>query len=212
MHRVVIVEDHAGVREGLHGLLELEDDVAVVGVAESVDEIPDVVRTTRPDVLLLDIHLGAANGLDAVHAIRCISPATRVVVMTASDDDADHRRAFEVGVDGVLRKQTAPETLTAGVRTACRIAPSSPSPDGARTDGLRGTARSIPEERLSALELEVVRLVGAGYRNKEVAAILGIGHLELVRLLTRILRVCGVPDRVGLVMYALNHHIISRAA
>ena len=206
MHRVVIVEDHAGVREGLRGLLELEDDVAVVGVAESVDEIPDVVRTTRPDVLLLDIHLGAANGLDAVHAIRRISPATRVVVMTASEDEADYRRAVEVGVDGVLRKQTAGETVVEGIRTACRTVSSSTG-----TDGVRDTARSTPEGQLNDLELEIVRLVAAGYRNKEVAAILGIRHLELVRLLTRILRVCGVPDRVALVMYALNHHI-SRAA
>jgi len=199
-HRVVIVEDHADVREALRGLLELEDDVTVVGVAGSVEEIPDMIRTTHPDVLLLDIHLGTANGLDAVQAIRDISPETRVLVMTASEDEADHRRALEVGVDGLVRKQAAREAVTAGVRTVCRTPAARTTP-----------ARAIPEEQLNDLELEVVRLVTAGYRNKEVAAILGIAHLELVRLLTRILRVCGVPDRVGLVMYALNHHI-SRAA
>jgi two-component system NarL family response regulator/two-component system response regulator DegU len=93
--RIVIVDDHTLFREGLRTILEMEEDIEVVADAESAEDIVELVWQTKPDLLLLDICMPQGNGLDAVPAVVRISPETRVLVLTACDEE--HVRAFKLG-------------------------------------------------------------------------------------------------------------------
>jgi DNA-binding NarL/FixJ family response regulator len=216
--RVVIVDDHTLFREGLRTILEMEEDIEVVADAENAEDIVELIWQTRPDVLLLDIRMPQGCGLDAVPAVLRISPRTQVLVLTACDEKEEHVRAFKLGAKGVILKDSARQTLMQAIHTVCggqvwvdprmatalveelsHLGPESAGPAGRDENGLT--------ER----ELEIVRLVASGYKNKEVGNTLTISERTVKTHLTNIFQKLGVRDRVGLVMYALRHGL-TRAA
>ena len=216
--RVVIVDDHTLFREGLRTILEMEDDIEVVADAENAEDIVELIWQTRPDVLLLDIRMPQGSGLDAVPAVLRISPRTQVLVLTACDEKEEHVRAFKLGAKGVILKDSARQTLMQAIHTVCggqvwvdpRMATalveelSHLGPESA-------TAAPRDENGLTERELEIVRLVASGYKNKEVGNTLTISERTVKTHLTNIFQKLGVRDRVGLVMYALRHGL-TRAA
>jgi DNA-binding NarL/FixJ family response regulator len=216
--RIVIVDDHTLFREGLRTILEMEEDVEVVADAENAEDLVELVWQTKPDVLLLDIRMPQGSGLDAVPAVLRISPRTQVLILTASDEKEEHVRAFKLGAKGVVLKDSARETLMQAIHTVCtgqvwvdpRMAGvlveelSHLGPGGASATGR-------DENGLTERELEIVRLVASGYKNKEVAVTLTISERTVKTHLTNIFQKLGVRDRVGLVMYALRHGL-TRAA
>ena len=215
--RVVIVDDHTLFREGLRTLLEMEEDIEVVADAESAEDIVELVWQTKPDVLLLDIRMPQGSGLDAVPAVLRISPRTQVVVLTACDEKEEHVRAFKLGAKGVVLKDAARQTLMQAIRAACAgqvwvdprmtgtlVEELSHLPEGAASGGR-------DENGLTERELEIVRLVASGYKNKEVGQTLTISERTVKTHLTNVFQKLGVRDRVGLVMYALRHGL-TRAA
>jgi two-component system NarL family response regulator len=216
--RVVIVDDHTLFREGLRTILEMEDDLEVVADAENAEDIVELIWQTRPDVLLLDIRMPQGSGLDAVPAVLRISPRTQVLVLTACDEKEEHVRAFKLGAKGVILKDSARQTLMQAIHTVCggqvwvdpRMATalveelSHLGPDNAG-------AAPRDENGLTERELEIVRLVASGYKNKEVGNTLTISERTVKTHLTNIFQKLGVRDRVGLVMYALRHGL-TRAA
>lgn len=215
--RIVIVDDHTLFRDGLRHILEMEEGIEVVADAESAEDIVELVWQTRPDVLLLDIRMPQGSGLDAVPAVLRISPRTRVLVLTACDEKEEHVRAFKLGAKGVILKDSARQTLMQAIQTVCagevwvdpRMAGTlveeiSHLPEGA-------SLGSRDEHGLTERELEIVRLVASGRKNKEVGATLTISERTVKTHLTNIFQKLGVRDRVGLVMYALRHGL-TRAA
>lgn len=216
--RVVIVDDHTLFREGLRTILAMEDDIEVVADVESAEDIVELMWQTRPDVLLLDIRMPQGNGLDAVPAVVKISPGTQVLVLTACDEKEEHVRAFRLGAKGVILKDSARQTLIQAIRTVCRgemwVEPrmssllieelSRPSPEA---EG--GSAQH--ENGLTERELEIVRLVAQGFKNKEVGSTLSISERTVKTHLTNIFQKLGVRDRVGLVMFALRHGLTEAA-
>ena len=216
--RIVIVDDHTLFRDGLRTILETEEDFEVVADAESAEDIVELVWQTRPDVLLLDIRMPQGSGLDAVPAVLKISPNTQVLVLTASDDKEDHVRAFRLGAKGVILKDSARQTLMQAIRTVCRGEVwMDPRMSGALAEelshiGSEGDPISTRQENgLTERELEIVRLVASGYKNKEVGATLAISERTVKTHLTNIFQKLGVRDRVGLVMYALRHNLTAAA-
>jgi len=210
--RVVIVDDHTLFREGLRTILEMEEDIEVVADAENAEDIVELIWQTRPDVLLLDIRMPQGCGLDAVPAVLRISPRTQVLVLTACDEKEEHVRAFKLGAKGVILKDSARQTLMQAIHTVCggqvwvdprmatalveelsHLGPESAGPAGRDENGLT--------ER----ELEIVRLVASGYKNKEVGNTLTISERTVKTHLQNIFQKLGVRDRVALVMYALQH-------
>ena len=210
--RLVIVDDHTLFREGLRTILETEDDFDVVADAESAEDVVELVWQTRPDVLLLDIRMPQGSGLDAIPAVLKICPSTQVLVLTASDDREEHMRAFRLGAKGVVLKDSARQTLTQAIRTVCR---GEMWMDPRMSDALASELTQIGsdtsairlESGLTERELDIVRLVSSGYKNKEVGATLMISERTVKTHLTNIFQKLGVRDRVGLVMYALKHNL-----
>jgi DNA-binding NarL/FixJ family response regulator len=216
--RIVIVDDHTLFREGLRTILETEEDIEVVADAESAEDIVELVWQTRPDVLLLDIRMPQGSGLDAVPAVLKISPNTHVLVFTACDEKEEHVRAFRLGAKGVILKDSARQTLMQAIRTVCRGEVwMDPRMSGALAEelshiGSEGDPISTRQENgLTERELEIVRLVASGYKNKEVGATLAISERTVKTHLTNIFQKLGVRDRVGLVMYALRHNLTAAA-
>jgi two-component system response regulator DegU len=216
-HRVVIVDDHTLFREGLRTILEMEEDIEVVADAENAEDIVELVWQTKPDVLLLDIRMPQGSGLDAVPAVLRISPRTQVLVLTACDEKEEHVRAFKLGAKGVVLKDSARQTLMQAIHTVVTgqvwvdprmagvlVEEISHLPSGGPTGGR-------DENGLTERELEIVRLVASGYKNKEVGITLTISERTVKTHLTNIFQKLGVRDRVGLVMYALRHGL-TRAA
>ena len=210
--RVVLVDDHTLFREGLRTILQLEDDIEVVADVESAEEIVELVWQTKPDLLLLDICMPQGNGLDAVPAVVRISPETRVLVLTACDEQAEHVRALMLGAKGVVLKDSARQTLMQAIRTVCRGEVWFDPRMRRDLAGGVGPGEHAPETRsarsgngLTDRELEVVRLVASGQKNKEVSAALTISERTVKAHLQNIFQKLGVRDRVALVMYALQH-------
>ena len=209
--RIVIVDDHTLFREGLRTILEMEEDIEVVADAESAEDIVELVWQTRPDVLLLDIRMPQGSGLDAVPAVLRISPRTQVLVLTACDEKEEHVRAFKLGAKGVILKDSARQTLMQAIRLVCRGEVwMDPRMSGALADELSHMGEpDAPSTRhetgLTERELEIVRLVASGYKNKEVGNTLTISERTVKTHLTNIFQKLGVRDRVGLVMFALRN-------
>jgi two-component system response regulator DegU len=217
--RIVIVDDHTLFREGLRTILSTEDDLEVVADVESAEDLVELVWRTKPDLLLLDIHMPTGSGLDAVPAVLKISPQTQVLVLTASDDRDDHVRAFRSGAKGVVLKDSARQTLVQAIHAVCRgDVWMDPRMSGALAEELThmGSGGDEPapprnENGLTERELEIVRLVASGYKNKEVGATLMISERTVKTHLTNVFQKLGVRDRVGLVMYALKHNLTAAA-
>jgi DNA-binding NarL/FixJ family response regulator len=216
-HRVVIVDDHTLFREGLRTMLEMEEDIEVVADAENAEDIVELVWQTKPDVLLLDIRMPQGSGLDAVPAVLRISPRTQILVLTACDEKEEHVRAFKLGARGVILKDSARQTLMQAIHTACTGQVwVDPRMTGALVEELShlpesGGGGGRDENGLTERELEIVRLVASGFKNKEVGNSLTISERTVKTHLTNIFQKLGVRDRVGLVMYALRHGL-TRAA
>lgn len=210
--RLVIVDDHTLFREGLKTLLHMEGDLEVVADLESAEDVVEVVWQMKPDVLLLDIRMPQGSGLDAVPAIVRINPGTQVLVLTACDEMEEHVRAFKLGARGVVLKDSARQTLIQAIRAVCRgevwmdprmrgVLVAELGRGGDDEDAL-GVAR---DDGLTERELEIVRLIAAGKKNKDVAATLSISERTVRTNLTSVFQKLGVRDRIGLVMYALRH-------
>jgi DNA-binding NarL/FixJ family response regulator len=209
--RLVLVDDHTLFREGLRTILEAEDDFEVVADLESAEDIVEYVWRNRPDLLVLDIRMPTGSGLDAIPAVLKISPSTQVLVLTASDEKDEHVRAFRLGARAVVLKDSARQTLVQAIRTVCSggtwVDPRMGRLLTADLDSASGdsdTSSLRHENGLTERELEIVRLVASGYKNKEVGATLLISERTVKTHLTNIFQKLGVRDRVGLVMYALR--------
>ena len=216
--RVVIVDDHTLFRDGLRAILSMEDDFEVIADVESAEDIVELMWETKPDVLLLDIRMPQGSGLDAVPAVVRISPNTTVIILTACDEMEEHVRAFKLGARGVVLKDSARQTLVQAIRSVCRGEIwMDPRMRGVLVaelarSGSEGDELAIDrDDGLTDRELEIVRLVAAGKKNKEVAALLAISERTVRTNLTSVFQKLGVHDRIGLVMYALRHGLTAAA-
>jgi DNA-binding NarL/FixJ family response regulator len=216
--RVVIVDDHTLFRDGLRTILGMEDDFEVIADVESAEDIVELMWETKPDVLLLDIRMPQGSGLDAIPAICRISPNTTVIVLTACDEMEEHVRAFKLGARGVVLKDSARNTLVQAIRSVCRGETwMDPRMRGvlvaelARSGDDGDTLAIDRDDGLTDRELEIVRLVAAGKKNKEVAEQLAISERTVRTNLTSVFQKLGVRDRIGLVMYALRHGLTAAA-
>jgi DNA-binding NarL/FixJ family response regulator len=194
--RVLIVDDHPVVRDGLRGVLEGEPDMRVVGEAGHGAEALARARTTAVDVVLMDLRMPVMGGVEAIRELRRAVPDTRVLVLTTYDTDRDVLPAIEAGATGYLLKDTPREELLRAVRAAHRgEAVLSPAVAGR----LMGQVRTPVQEALSARELEVLRLVAAGSTNRETARQLFISEATVKTHLLHIYAKLEVRDRASAV-------------
>ncbi|MBN9153705.1 MAG: response regulator transcription factor [Microbacterium sp.] len=200
MIRVLVVDDHAMVREGLASVLAADGDIEVVGAAANGAEAVDLVRAHVPDVVVMDLSMPVMDGVAATRAVRDAAPGTRVLVLTSFTDRDRVRRAIEAGAVGYQLKDAEPADLRAAVRSVeAGFAPLDPRVAGALLP------TGDPAHGLSARERQVLQLVTEGRANKQIASALGISEATVKAHLGRIFREIGVADRTSAALWARDH-------
>jgi DNA-binding NarL/FixJ family response regulator len=207
--RVLLADDQALFREGLHTLLSVQPDLDVVGEAANGEEAVRLATELRPDVVLMDLQMPVLDGVAATRQLRAACPACHVIVLTTFDDDETVFEGLRAGAAGYLLKDTPSARLAEAIRAAARgesfLEPSVAAKVVAEfarlsTVGAAASAPSAPApsplaEPLSDRELEVLRLVAQGASNKEIAAALFLAEGTVKNYVTNILGKLGVGDR-----------------
>ncbi len=204
--RLVIVDDHPVVRDGLRGMLESQPDFEVVGEGANGEEAVQLASSLEPEVMLMDLRMPVMDGVTALERIKSSSPAVKVLVLTTYDSDADILPAIEAGAMGYLLKDTSREDLYSAIRATAR-GESVLSPGVAAR--VLGQMRAPGEEKLSSRELEVLQLVAEGHSNKEIGDRLHISQATVKSHLIHIFDKLGVSDRTAAVTSALRRGILS---
>jgi DNA-binding NarL/FixJ family response regulator len=203
--RLLIVDDHPVVRDGLRGMLESQPDFEVVGEAGDGSEAVQQVENLKPDIVLMDLRMPVMDGVTALGEIKANNPEVQVLVLTTYDSDADILPAIEAGAAGYMLKDSSKEELYDGIRAAARgetvLAP-------AVAARLVGRMRAPAEEKLSSREVEVLQLVAEGASNSEIAQQLHISQATVKSHLVNIFRKLGVSDRTAAVTMALRKGIL----
>ena len=203
--RIMLVDDHPVVREGLRGMLEAEPDLTVVGEAGSGDEAVALDRVALPDVVLMDLRMPGLDGVGATKRILREQPGRRIVVLTTYETDADILRAVEAGASGYLLKDASRTELANAIRAASRgetvLAPSV-------AGKLVNRVRNPEPQSLSAREVEVLRLVAKGGTNADIGRALHISEATVKTHLLRVFGKLGVSDRTAAVTTAMARNLL----
>jgi DNA-binding NarL/FixJ family response regulator len=211
---VLLAEDHTVVREGFRKILELEDDFEVVGEAEDGRQAVAMVKKLRPAVVVMDIAMPMLNGLEATHQILKVVPSTRILILTAHNDDAYVKSATGSGAVGFILKQAAARVLSEGIREVNKghtffgpfIAKLLPERERKSLDR---AGRSKPRKnRLTSREMEVFQLIAEGKANKQIAAELGIGIKTVETHRERLMEKLNIHSIAGLTRLAVAMGII----
>jgi NarL family two-component system response regulator LiaR len=207
--RLVLVDDHRVVRQGLHSYLEAFAGITIVGEASSGEQVLAKIEEWLPDVVVMDLLMpGGMDGIEATRRIRSITPHTQVVVLTAYTDDARVVAALRAGAIGYVRKDAEPEILLAAVRAAAR-GQSMLDPAIAGTVLQDLVSRSEIGDDLTEREMEVLHLLAHGRTNREIAEELVVG-LETVKThVGNILAKLHLAHRTQAVIHALKQGLIS---
>jgi DNA-binding NarL/FixJ family response regulator len=200
--RILMVDDHPLLREGIAAVIEGQTDLIVVGEATNGREALDVFRTCKPDVVLMDLQMPVMGGIEAIAAIRSEAPEARIVVLTTYKGDTQALRAFKAGASGYLLKSMLRKELLDTIRSVHagkkRIPPEIASE----------IAEHHTDDALSQREVEVLQHVAAGAANKVVASELNISEETVKAHMRSILAKLSANDRTHAVMIALKRGII----
>jgi DNA-binding NarL/FixJ family response regulator len=203
--RLLIVDDHHVLREGLSLLLAGVDDIEVIGAARDAHEALALADAESPDVVLMDLSMPGTDGIEVTRRLMAAHPDARVVVLTSFSDRERIVAAIDAGAIGYLLKDVEPGELVSGIRAAHRG--ESPLAPKAASAILSSRPRRTTVE-LTDREQEVLRLIGAGLANKVIAARLGIKEKTVKAHLTTIYQRIGVTDRTQAALWAHRQGIV----
>jgi DNA-binding NarL/FixJ family response regulator len=200
--RVLLVDDHTVVRQGLRMVMSLEDDLEVVGEAADGREAVEAAASLAPDVVLMDLLMPVMNGVEAIRAIKAAQPEIEAVALTSVLEDRMVIDAVEAGAAGYLLKETGPETLFEAIRAAhrgeVRLDPR------AQKRLLREVRTPTMRESLTPRETDTLRLVAKGLANKEIAARLGVSEVTVKTHVSSILSKLDLQSRTQAALFALK--------
>ena len=211
---VLLAEDHMIVREGFRKMLDLEDDIEIVGEAQDGRQAVAMAKKLRPDVLLMDIAMPLLNGLEATRRIVKTVPATRVLILSAHNDDAYVKTATEAGAVGFLLKQTSAHDVCRAIREVHSGKTFFSPSVSKRRDHLSSPLRRSVESSnkkvalLTSREMEVLQLIAEGKANKETASELGISIKTVEKHREHLMAKLDIHDTAGLTRYAIGAGII----
>jgi DNA-binding NarL/FixJ family response regulator len=210
--RIAIADDHPIFRDGLRKLLALEEDFQVVAEAREGKEVLEILQRDEPDILLLDLKMPGLDGLATLQRLQAQKIKTRIIVLTASDNEDEYIQAMKLGTSGIVLKQTATELLIKSIRkvyageiwldsrTTAAVMRQFASPNEA-------AAKDRERSPLSQREREIVVLVAQGFKNKEIAERMFISEQTVKNHLHNIFDKLGVSDRLELALYAIHKNI-----
>jgi two-component system NarL family response regulator len=200
--RVMVVDDHPLMREGIAAVIGGQNDMVLVGEASDGREAVEAWQRLRPDVVLMDLRMPGMDGIEAIAAIRAQAPQARIIVLTTYRGDVQVVRALSAGASGYLLKSLLRRELLDTIRDvhggARRVPP----------EIAAGIAEHLSDESLSARELDVLQSVAAGNANKLVAGELGISEETVKAHMKNILAKLGARDRTHAVTIAIKRGII----
>lgn len=213
--RIVLVDDHKLMREGIRRLLLEYPDLELVGEAASADEAVEIVALCTPKIVIMDIHLPGMNGIDASARILERFPATKVVVLSGDADLVTVRRGLQVGISGYVTKGNSPEELLRAIRDAAsgRVYLSPEIASIVVQDYMKEVVHRAPADQhgspLSTRDRTLLQMVAEGKRNKEIASALGVevGSVETYR--SRLMKKLNCATPAELTRYAIREGIIS---
>ena len=200
--RVLIVDDHAVVREGLRTFLDLQDGLEVVGEGGDGEEAVRLAKRLRPDVVLMDLVMPKVDGVEAMRGLRESLPATRVIVLTSFLDDERLLPAIRAGAAGYLLKDVQPQELAQAVRTAHAGQALIDPAVAARLVETLADGRGEEADQLTPRENEVFDLIARGFSNKRIALELGVAEKTVKTHVSHVLAKLGVADRTQAALYA----------
>jgi DNA-binding NarL/FixJ family response regulator len=200
--RILCVEDHPVFREGLRAMVAGEPDMVLIANAGNAVQAIAEFRSHRPDVTLMDLRLPGANGVDVLIAIRGEFPQARVIMLTTSDGDADIQRAMRAGASAYILKSMPMEELLGVIRSVHAGRKHIPPEVAARL------AEHMADDDLTARELEVLRLIQDGHRNKQIAAQLTISENTVNFHIKNLMDKLRANDRTHAVTIALRRGLL----
>lgn len=206
MIRILLVDDHPVVRAGLRALVEGQSDLTVVADVAGLDDALAAVAAERPDVVLMDLHLGDGRpgGAEVTTALRALPEPPEVLVLTTYDTESDVLRVLEAGARGYLLKDAPPDDLFAGIRATAR-GETVLAPSVAATLVRRATPGATT---ITAREVQVLELLSRGLGNKEIARELFVSEATVKSHLSHVYTKLGVDTRAGAVAAAIERRII----
>src|SRR6476661_6831810 len=200
--RILAVDDHPILRQGIAGLIADESDMSLVAEAANGREAIQLFRTHRPDVTLMDLQMPEMNGLDAMIAIRGEFPDARIIVLTTYTGDVQATRALKAGARAYLLKNSLHKELLDTIR-AVHAGRKTLSPEVSFE-----LAEHVAEDSLSPLEVRVLRLIAEGNSNKEIAARLSVTEDSVKGHVRNLLSKLGANDRTHAAMIGIKRGII----
>jgi DNA-binding NarL/FixJ family response regulator len=211
--RVAVVDDEELFRRGLTMLLNLEDDIDVVGEAGDGAAAAVLVAAVVPDVVLMDVRIPDGSGIEACRSIKDVAPTTRIIMLTASDEEADLYDAVKGGASGYMLKDSSVDQVAHAIRlVADGQSLISPSMAIKLLDEFKQISRAdrqtVPAPRLTERELEVLRLVSRGLNNREIARQLFISENTVKNHVRNILEKLQLHSRIDAVMYAVRERLV----
>ena len=210
--KVLIVDDHAVVRSGLHLLLDAEEDIEVVGEAGDVREAVFEARAKQPDVVLMDVVMPGASGIEGVPQVLKEAPETKVLVLSMQDDPRYVREAFGAGASGYVLKEAADSEVVAAVREVAAGGRYVHPALGARLAVAEAEARAREEaDPLSDREREVMRLLALGHTNQEIAKMLYISVRTAETHRAHIMQKLRLGSRAELVRHAIDQGMLDES-
>ncbi len=209
---MLVVDDHELFRRGLVMVLSGEGGIRVVGEAADGGSALELVSTLAPDVVLLDVRMPGRSGIDTCAAIKELSPSTRIVMLTSSDEEADLYDAVKGGASGYLLKDSSVDQVEQAIRLVAEgqslISPAMATKLLAEFKQISNAEPGLPTPKLTARELEVLRLVARGHNNRQVAGHLFISENTVKNHVRNILEKLQLHSRMEAVMYAVRERLV----
>ncbi|TDQ44164.1 response regulator [Actinorugispora endophytica] len=215
MPTVALVDDEALIRAGLRALIDAEADLSVCGEAGDGADVPDLVRRTRPDVVLMDVRMPRVDGIQATRALAALDTPPKVVVVTTFENDDHVYAALRAGAQGFLLKRALPEDILTAIRLVAR-GDSLLFPAAIRTLAAAHAHPAEPSARavasLTDREAQTLALMARGLSNAEIAQTLFVGVQTVKTHVSNILAKLGVRDRTQAVVAAYDSGLITPGA
>ncbi|MHB9145781.1 MAG: response regulator [Symbiobacteriia bacterium] len=217
MIRILLADDQRLLRDGMRTLLSLEPDLTVVGEAADGQQAVRTAMELRPDVVLMDIRMPGMNGVDATRIIRSALSDTRVLMLTTFDDDELVMNALREGASGYLTKDLPAAEIAAAIRQVKAGGVAMPPPIAAKVVAELARRSPVPAEtsagvagrealaRLTDREREVLRLLGQGYSNREIAEALFVTEGTAKNHVSSVIEKLGLRDRTQVALWAVRH-------